>query len=690
MADLTDRLEYQPGLDGLRGLAVAAVVAFHLGYLQGGFLGVDMFFTLSGYLITRLLLMEVAGQGSISLGSFWSRRAWRLLPALYVMVAAVAVFAAVGASAAELGAIRGAGLATLLFVANWWFIVEQAGYWDEFALVSPLEHVWSLSIEQQFYLIWPVVVAACTGRGRSLRRLLALTLVLIVASTVLLGLIALDDVSRAYFGSFTRSGSILVGAALGIVFQRGDSWLDSFARSSAAPWVGLASGCFIALTWVVIDGATDTWFYVGGYLGHAVATAVIITLVTFDRVRVVAAVLRWRPLVQLGVVSYGLYLWHWPVIVVLNAERTGFGTLGLLTVRIVVSLGLTALSYVLIEQRARRRWSTRVRAAVVFPLAGVVVAAGLVVATREPRVSAVPAPPPATVPTTTSHDAGGVGADFDHDAELESTGTVTATDSHDGTEIEPVVTEPDDNDDGGLLSTIPVELPRLRMPTQDDPLRVLLVGDSYMYDATPGIQAAFGEMAVEVEPGAQLGFTITGEDWDERLADLMEVHRPELVIAMWARFDVSWLESDDGSAEAYADRLRLATEILSGGDAAVGYIGLAPSLTSGVDRRPVDRSINQFFIEQGDANPDVFYIDPDPIVAPSGAPERWLTVAEGDLLVRKVDVSHYCSDGAARFGLALTELVHHLTGAAVPDPASWWTGDWRLDARYDDPVGTCR
>jgi peptidoglycan/LPS O-acetylase OafA/YrhL len=155
-----------PALDGLRGLAVLGVLVFHGGHLRGGYLGVDAFFVLSGFLITSLLLVEADRTGRIGLRAFWARRFKRLLPALVVFVLGMAVYAAVLASASELGRIRSDALATLGYVANWNAIFRQHGYWELFSSPSPLEHTWSLAIEEQFYLVWPLVVAALVSVPR--------------------------------------------------------------------------------------------------------------------------------------------------------------------------------------------------------------------------------------------------------------------------------------------------------------------------------------------------------------------------------------------------------------------------------------------------------------------------------------------------------------------------------------------
>src|SRR5260221_6961507 len=167
------RLTHQPALDGLRGLAVAGVLLFHGGHLTGGFLGVDAFFVLSGFLITSLLLAEAGDRGGIALGAFWARRARRLLPALACVLAAVAVYAVLYAKADDLATIRGDALATIGYFANWRAIFTSPDYWAMFRNQSPLDHTWSLALEEQFYLVWPLIAAVgvrgCSGRVASRR-----------------------------------------------------------------------------------------------------------------------------------------------------------------------------------------------------------------------------------------------------------------------------------------------------------------------------------------------------------------------------------------------------------------------------------------------------------------------------------------------------------------------------------------
>ena len=192
---------------GCRALAVASVIAYHLGYgwARGGYLGVDTFFVLSGFLITSLLLAEFTDACRIDLRGFWARRARRLLPALFVVLAAIAAYAAWWAPAEERRQLRGDGLAALLYSANWRFVLAHNSYFDLFAAPSLVEHTWSLAIEEQFYVVWPLVVVACLALGRGRRApLVAFATVGAVTSAVLMAWLADSDPTRADFGSDSR------------------------------------------------------------------------------------------------------------------------------------------------------------------------------------------------------------------------------------------------------------------------------------------------------------------------------------------------------------------------------------------------------------------------------------------------------------------------------------------------------
>ncbi|MGZ4592304.1 MAG: acyltransferase family protein, partial [Actinomycetes bacterium] len=212
--------QYVPALDGIRALAVTAVLVFHGGlpWMRGGFLGVDAFFVLSGYLITSLLLSEWQRTGSIALAGFWGRRARRLLPALLLMVVVVTIGARSLLPADEVRLLRGDGLAALFYVANWRMIFKGGDYFTQTAAPSPLQHTWSLGIEEQFYLLWPLLLLAVFAARKPLRLLLIVCGVGAVVSAVALAFVYhADGPVRAYYGTDTRGASLLMGAGLAAV-----------------------------------------------------------------------------------------------------------------------------------------------------------------------------------------------------------------------------------------------------------------------------------------------------------------------------------------------------------------------------------------------------------------------------------------------------------------------------------------
>ena len=336
-------LGYRPALDGVRGLAVLAVVAFHLGapWLRGGFIGVDVFFVLSGFLITALLLGEYGATGRLDLPAFWARRARRLLPALLLLLLVLGAWAAWLAPPETAAALRGDALAALLYVANWRFVATGESYLASTA-PSPLLHTWSLGVEEQWYLLMPLLlVAVLRLRGGRTRVLAPVLLVLAVASAALM--LVLDATgaghARVYYGTDTRVFELLLGAALAAaVHTRG------LPRPRAADVAGAAGLVGLGVAAVVLTATSPTLFRGGLVLVALGAAGVVVAAATTGTIT--ATVLGWLPLRVVGIVSYGLYLWHWPVHLVLAGSPwwTRLGLAG----------AIAAASYVLVERPVRR------------------------------------------------------------------------------------------------------------------------------------------------------------------------------------------------------------------------------------------------------------------------------------------------------------------------------------------------
>ena len=317
------RLPYAAGLDGLRAYAVVGVILYHaaFGFIPGGFLGVEVFFVISGYLITSILVLERERSGTIDLKSFWIRRARRLLPALFVLLALVVVAAMLFARD-SLYRLPLDVASALTYSTNWMLIFRQDTYFQAFARPSLLLHLWSLAIEEQFYVIWPPVfvgAAALFARRnpkptRIWSSMFIVVVAGIVASTALMWALftPFEDPSRIYFGTDTRAAGILVGVALAFVWQ---PWrlVRPLARTTvivlnAAGFLALAGLTRILLQLAEYDPA----LYEGGFITVSVLTAIVIAATVYPRGWLGRA-LGVRPLVWVGKRSYGLYLYHWPV-----------------------------------------------------------------------------------------------------------------------------------------------------------------------------------------------------------------------------------------------------------------------------------------------------------------------------------------------------------------------------------------
>ncbi|HKO50330.1 MAG TPA: acyltransferase family protein [Polyangiaceae bacterium] len=346
------RLRHVPALDGLRGLALVGVLLFHAnGALAGGYLGVDLFFVLSGYLITSLLLAEHRETGRIALGPFWIRRARRLFPALLSLMPVVAIYGRYFARQDELLTVRAQALAALAYVANWQAIFRHQSYWQLFAAPSPLEHTWSLSIEEQFYVLWPLLVSLVLRR-RGTRTLLGVCLVLSASSMAAMWFVFdPGNTTRAYLGTDTRMAGILFGAALATLISPNDHFGVRTVRALDA--FGLLAVLGLGFAWATLRG-TNPFLYHGGFWLTELAALLLIACAIAGERSLVARALAVRPLTWLGTISYGVYLWHWPVNVFLSTERTHLHGFGLHAVRFVLTFAIAIVSYRFLEQPIRK------------------------------------------------------------------------------------------------------------------------------------------------------------------------------------------------------------------------------------------------------------------------------------------------------------------------------------------------
>ena len=348
---------YVPGLDGVRAIAVAAVVGYHLGapWLPGGLLGVGVFFTLSGYLITTILLTTWERSGNLDLSNFWLRRARRLLPALIMVL--IVVLVATPVLDNDVLAERGIeALAAVFYVSNWVTIASDVSYFQRFSGPGPLDHLWSLAVEEQFYLLWPLVLLLLfkTQRGR-LDRMAQLTLGLAVVSFLLMLLLALPgfDNSRAYQGTDARAGGLLIGAALAMVWPPTQQASKIDANRRLTIDLSGAAALVIIIIMFVFTGEYSMWLYRGGILLLSLATAVLVAAAVHPA-SVVGPVLGVLPLRWIGERSYGIYLWHLPVVAFMLQAVLAQQPVIRAGLQLALIILLSALSWALLENPIRR------------------------------------------------------------------------------------------------------------------------------------------------------------------------------------------------------------------------------------------------------------------------------------------------------------------------------------------------
>ncbi|WDL95493.1 acyltransferase family protein [Alicyclobacillus sp. ALC3] len=537
---------YIAGLDGLRAFAVFAVIAYHLNlrFAPGGLIGVGVFFVLSGYLITDILLGQWKTDGHPLLADFWIRRARRLLPALLTMLLVVVLWVCLF-DRVQVVALRGDVIAALLYISNWWFIFHKVSYFSSFGRPSPLGHLWSLAVEEQFYLVWPLVLSFglrfIRRRGWWVSIILAMSLV----SSLAMALIYQpgSDPSRVYYGTDTRAFALLIGAALAFTWpsERLQTGTPRY-RVLVLDFFGALGILFIVLM-IWRTNEYGTFLYRGGLVLAALATAVTIAAIVHPASQL-GKLLGWKPLRWLGVRSYGIYLWHYPVIVLTSPiVSTGTNVVrdGL---QVIASICLAALSWRYIESPIRTHRFTPLakadklprtgrlalsRRPWFVPLTGILVvsicigtvelapgstsSAATTVNTIQPSKAVVPVPKrKGQTPTGTHRSADSAGkqkpgtpgraATKDETGVKTSQPTHHTSNSHSATENK---TPPQGGEQKPSGQTQPGGQPGTTKTTQSrSGVGITAIGDSIMIDATPYLKQLFPGIVVDAKIGRQM------------------------------------------------------------------------------------------------------------------------------------------------------------------------------------------
>ncbi len=568
--------QHLPGLTGLRAIAVAAVVAYHLGYLHGGFIGVDLFFVLSGFLITSLLLDHTPADLAGML-QWWGRRVRRLTPAVAVVVAVV-LLAFLTRSGIALDA-----LATLTWWQNWHLIAQGTPYWAPSP--SPLRHAWSLSIEEQFYLLWPPILlgllAVARRFGRSTRFITAVAVLGAGASFAWAAWLASavdPNLSRIYFGTDTRAGALLIGcAAAAWIRTRPADSIGRFAVRGVIPAALVLVGLSVAME------PSDRWAYTGGLAVAALASLVLVIAST--RPGPFSSGLSWEPVQWLGDRSYAIYLWSWPVQVFLQDRFPDLPLWSVAVLTVGVSLPLSSWSRRLVEEPLRRQssWAAAMRPRRAAWGVGAVVLIALMLfatASTELTVQEEVAKEFEQLPDPT------IAADGSGDPDKSVT-TTTCVPPTSTTTTSLVFSDDTSQYDPGTVT-------ESGDPTIDrchDITRVLVVGDSTGRGAANGLKRA-NIPGLEVWDRTTLGCGLVSDsddcgDWETRWKDAVAMIDPDVVLVYLGASNDVVEGRDPGflTTEASLQRQETMTDaidLLSSNGAEVVWILPATPLEDGV------------------------------------------------------------------------------------------------------------
>ena len=360
---MSKKTKYLPSIDSLRAIAVIAVIIYHIdaNYLPGGFLGVDLFFVLSGYLISSLIIKEYKSTGTVNLYNFYVRRARRLLPAVYFMITVVLIiitlFNGVLLKKSYLDALFG-----YIYSSNWWYIFHKLDYFDSFGSQSPFKHLWSLAIEEQFYMFFPLIFLIFNRKSKSnnSNSKLNKNFIYVVLSLILVSLIAhillfdINNINRIYFGTDTRAFSLLVGVVGAILYPM-DRLSERTTKKDNMIYSIVSLVSILVLIGIMINTSEyNTWLYRGGFLLVAIIGLIII-ISSGRQYTCMSKLLSFKPFVFIGKISYSLYLWHFPILVVTTpVSEIGNPNLFYVTLRIVLIFLVATGSYMFVETPIRK------------------------------------------------------------------------------------------------------------------------------------------------------------------------------------------------------------------------------------------------------------------------------------------------------------------------------------------------
>ncbi|HEX6475808.1 MAG TPA: acyltransferase family protein, partial [Acidimicrobiales bacterium] len=614
-------------------------------------LGVDLFFVLSGYLITSLLVGERMASGGIGFRAFWARRARRLLPALLLLLLVLAVYAGLGGPGLDRSALRPDALATLFYSANWHQVFAHQSHFTQFASASPLRHTWSLAIEEQFYLIWPLILLGllAVARGRRVVLLVA-TGLLGAGSAVLMAVLYHPgiDPSRVYYGTDTRAFELVVGAALAVALAGRRPVHGRSGRGVLQGAGVLAMGLLVY--GLVAVGGPPGWLYEGGLFGACVLVAIVIASVVQPRPGPLGAVLSLSPLRFLGIISYGLYLWHWPVLVLATEATTGISGYPLKVLQVGLTLALATASYYLVERPVRRATFTGWKRRSVAPVGVAATAGALVFATA------------AAASPISSLAAGSTGS-----AATSGSGLPAAVT---GDALEPP---------SSPATTVPPELSS-----------AMVVGDSTAIVLAEGIKGPGVGAGLDIHDGGRFGCTIIlgysgdnatgssksdspsspGCDWRTKWPPQLDEWRPKVVLMLFGPLDTAdhlldgrWLRVGTPEWQLYyQDQLTDMVQLLSSEGAQV-----------------VIATVPQYHHTPDAAYPDPTYNDPRRLAALNGLYEYFASSHSVNILdlasqVQPSDLGedgvHFSRAGATRLApfvdSALEELANPVPSVVPP------------------------